>query len=72
MGIMGMMGRMVIHNGGSPNCIHYDNIDEIIKAIEFEYRYSHDLNIDKTVKVSEAVSEYLNIGEDFLNIEYYD
>lgn len=70
---LGAMGRMVVSNGDTPNCIHYDkdNIDEIIKAIDFEYRYFHDLNADKTEAVSKAVMDYLNIGDDFLNTEFY-
>ena len=27
---MGLMGRMMIHNGNHPNCIHYENIDDIV------------------------------------------
>jgi len=69
---MGAMGRMMIHNGDTPNCIKYDknNIDEIIDTIHTEYKYSQIA--DKTETVSSAVNEFLNIGDDWLNTEYYD
>jgi hypothetical protein len=69
---MGLMGRMVINNGDVPNCIHYDknNIKDIIETIDFEWKHSEIT--DKTKVVSDAVKTYLNIGEDFLNTEYYE
>jgi len=68
---MGLMGRMVIHNGDTPNCIHYDkeNIDEIINAIHFEWKHAAMYN--KTQELAKQMQGYLNIGEDFLNTDYY-
>lgn len=63
---MGMMGRTVINNGGVPNCIHYDSIDSIITFINFAYKSK-----EKPELISEEVKKYLDIGEAFLNTEYY-
>jgi hypothetical protein len=70
---LGSMGRMVISNGDTPNCIHYDknDPDEIIEQIHAEFKDSHDLGEDKTGAVARAVKDYLDIGDDFLNTEYY-
>jgi hypothetical protein len=71
---MGLMGRMVIHNGKIPNCIPYDknDIDSIIEVIHAEYKYFHDLGLDKTKQVAKDTFDYLNIPDDFLNTEYYE
>jgi hypothetical protein len=68
---MGLMGRRVIHNGDHPNCIHYNknNIDDIIEKIRSEYDYSY--SFDRTKQIAQSMKDYLNIGEDFLNTEYY-
>lgn len=62
---MGMMGRMVINNGDVPNCIHYDSIDRIISAITDRWTFTPEY-------ISGEVKDYLNIGDDFLNVEYYE
>lgn len=68
---MGMMGRRVIHNGAIPNSIHYKgkDADEIIEIIKTEYLVSRIPGREK--EVSEEVWNYLNIGDDFLNTEFY-
>jgi hypothetical protein len=71
---MGLMGRMVIHNGSIPNCIPYDknDIDSIVESVHAEYKYFHDLGLDKTTQVAKDTFDYLNISDDFLNTEYYE
>jgi hypothetical protein len=71
---MGLMGRMVIHNGDSPNCIHYDKNDiaSIIDAINNEFKHSHDLGLDKTKEVASATKSYLNVNDDWLDTDFYD
>jgi len=61
---MGMMGRMVINNGEVPNCIPYNDIDRIITSITDRYTFTPEY-------VSNEVKEYLNIGDLFLNTEFY-
>ena len=58
---LGLMGRMVIHNGDAPNNIHYDSIDDIIATIPtlLEVNTNH---------VSALVSQFIDIGDDWLNI----
>jgi len=64
---MGMMGRMVINNGDVPNCIHYDNAEQITHLIRDAYKYNFDVD-----EIHQKVGDYLNIGDDFLNTEYYE
>jgi hypothetical protein len=66
---MGLMGRMVIHNGNIPNCIPYDknDIDSIVRIINDLYEYPFNVN-----KTAEDTFDYLNISDDFLNTEYYE
>jgi hypothetical protein len=72
---MGLMGRKVIHNGDLPNCIHYDknNIDGIVEAIHKEHRQiEHPDFWASPYDTMRAVQRYLEVGDDFLNTEYYD
>jgi hypothetical protein len=66
---LGLMGRKVIWNGRTPNAIAFDknNIPEIIDNIHKEYE-----NRGKEVETASKMQEYLNIGEDWLNTEYYE
>ena len=65
-----MMGRSIINNGDVPNCIHYDknDIDGIIKTIKTYERFTRLNNYI----LSKSVSNYLNVGDDFLNTSYYE
>jgi hypothetical protein len=76
---LGLMGRRVIHNGDTPNSIHYDknNIDSIVAAVHKEYNNRNEAAyIPDEVKnyecIAQRVKEFLNIGTDWLNTEYYD
>lgn len=68
---MGLMGRMMIHNGDHPNCIHYDkdNIDQIIENINLLSKYK-GLRAG-TVLVAASMKDYLNVGEGFLDTDFY-
>ena len=69
---LGHMGRRVISNGDTPNCIKYDknNIDHIVDTIKSEYNITRSGIMHHVV--CGAVEQYLNIGDDFLNTEYYE
>jgi hypothetical protein len=72
---MGLMGRRVIHNGDLPNSISYDpnNVGDIVAKIRAEYNNISLINHNELYKdVAQDVFNYLNIGEDWLNTEYYD
>ena len=58
---LGLMGRMVIHNGDAPNNIHYNNIDDILSKIYYLRAVYPD-------KVSAQVRQFIDIGDDWLNI----
>jgi hypothetical protein len=66
---MGMMGRMMINNGDVPNCIWYksDYIEHITNVIKDANNFETDPD-----EVSHKVSDYLNIGTDFLETTYYE
>ena len=67
---MGMMGRMVINNGDVPNCLHYNDIYGIVQNIKLFEQIRGTLSGAKLT--SKAVKDYLNIGDSFLNTEYYE
>jgi len=57
---LGLMGRMVIHNGDAPNNLHYDSIDDILLTL---------LRLKEVdpYAVSRMVRKFINIGDDWLN-----
>lgn len=60
---IGLMGRKIIWNGDTPNAINYKTDDDILQEIE-------DTIINKYCPntISEEMFNYLNIGDDWLNI----
>lgn len=76
---LGLMGRKVIHNGDTPNSLHYDknNIASIVDLINNEYKNRNRIclcpeEIKEYEQTSLKMKRFLNIGEDFLQTEYYD
>lgn len=72
---LGLMGRMCIHNGDHPNCVHYDknDIDGIVEAIDHEYWHARN-PLDNNAEAEETANNmrnFLNIGEDFLETSFY-
>jgi hypothetical protein len=57
---LGLMGRMVIHNGDAPNNECYEDISDIIDTIPLLF----DMD---PVTVSNKVREFIDIGDDWLN-----
>ena len=66
---LGLMGRNVIHNGDLPNCINYDkkDIDLICSIIVNEHK-----NNDDYKDIAKCTFNYLDVGEEWLNTEYYE
>jgi len=66
---LGLMGRRIIWNGKTPNAISFDknNVSEIIENIHKEYE-----NRGKEEAIANKMQEFLNIGEDWLNTEFYE
>jgi hypothetical protein len=61
---MGLMGRKMIHNGDHPNCLHYKNIDDVVRLIMQEF-----LNRDKNNEmIAREMRDYLNVGDKWLNV----
>lgn len=64
---MGLMGRKVITNNKTPNSISFSSVDDICNSIQQELnRYG---KID--TEIAKQVSEFINIGTDWLQIEKY-
>ena len=70
---LGLMGRRVIHNGDTPNCIPYDpkDIDSIVEAIEHEYWHARNPN-GEAEEVAKNMKHYLDVGEDWLDTDFYN
>jgi hypothetical protein len=76
---MGLMGRRVIHNGDTPNCIpyHVNDIASIIDNINNEFRNRNEVMACCPEEVydyectANSVRKFLNIDDSFLNTEYY-
>jgi len=66
---MGLMGRRVIHNGLAPNCILWHSVDGIIEIIRQEQKRAVQHNTD--IELAKQVREFLDIGDSWLNIEFY-
>ena len=62
---MGMLGRRSIFNGDSPSSIPFKNIDDIVENVKKEYANRH---VDDIKEVSDSVKDYLNIGDQWLNV----
>jgi hypothetical protein len=59
---LGLMGRKCIHNGATPNSIHYNSVDDIVNKINIEYK-------NKEVKeIASAVKNYIDIDKEWLKI----
>jgi hypothetical protein len=67
---LGLMGRRQIYSGGLPNSITFDknNIDSIVNSINMEYSYG----VNDWLYVGNEMRDYLDVGDSFLNTEYYD
>ena len=64
---MGLMGRRVIHNGLAPNCIPWRSVDNIVNTIKHEQKRIGIIDRE----LSQQVREFLDIGEDWLETEFY-
>ncbi len=60
---IGLMGRKIIWNGDTPNAVNYSNEDNILIEIENIIKNKYD-----PFQMSKDMNEYLNIGDDWLNI----
>ncbi len=61
---LGLMGRRSIYNGGTPQSIPWEGLDDICESVMVEYEHRHEPN----EFISESIRNYLNIGEEWLNL----
>jgi hypothetical protein len=61
---LGLMGRMCIYNGDLPNCIPWTGDADIRENMLKEYVNRHEPN----KHIGDAMKEYLNISDNWLNI----
>jgi hypothetical protein len=65
---LGLMGRKCVCNHSIPNCIPWKNEQDVIDAIVSERK-----RIGQTdEKTANAVRDYINIGEQWLDTDYYE
>jgi len=61
---LGLMGRRIIHNGNQPNCLNYENIDDVVKLINNEYKHRHEDNTD----IAKEMRKFLDVGDSWLYV----
>jgi hypothetical protein len=64
---LGLMGRMCVWNGGSPNAIPWNTINDVVAAIYKEQQYIGTTNY----MVAEVTKKYLDIGTAWLDTDFY-
>lgn len=62
---LGLMGRRVVWNGNTPNAINYNSVEDVINSINSEYK-KNDYK-----EVAAEVKDFLDIGQDWLDTDYY-
>jgi len=65
---MGLLGRPVIWNGGTPNALHYDTVEGVVA--KFGMILAMKDKID-TESIADSMVRYLDIGTDWLDTDYY-
>jgi len=64
---LGLAGIRCIHNGNQPNAIKWQGVDDIVTKIKEESRtigsYGYDIN--------KTMIDYLNLSDDWKNIDFY-
>jgi hypothetical protein len=61
---LGLMGRKCVFNGGSPSSLPWENFNSIVEHVNNEYKTRKK----NSEEVRQSVLEYLNIGEEWLNL----
>lgn len=64
---LGLMGRKCVCNAGYPNCIPWTTEEDIVAAL----RSGQDCIGQVDLEVAERVRRYINIGDAWLNEDYY-
>ncbi|XWV26191.1 hypothetical protein QJ857_gp0887 [Tupanvirus soda lake] len=64
---LGAMGIKSIHNGDSPSCLNYENIEDIFTHIDNEIKTIGTTDYE----LSSNVKKYLKLDKDFFNTKYY-
>jgi len=65
---LGLMGRKCIYNGNLPYSIPWDNVDDICENILKEYNNRNTVDIKA---IHADMKNYMNIGNDWMDINYY-
>ncbi len=65
---MGIMGRRCVHNGQQPNCLRWNNVDDVLESIDRESKRIGKVNR----RVAQRTKNYIEVGEDWLNTSYWD
>ena len=54
---LGLMGRRTIYNGDCPSAIHYENVDDVVKKILYEYHHRHEDNTQIAIDTAEHLKQ---------------
>lgn len=64
---MGLCGRNVVHNGNLPNSLPWRDVKDIVAIVRQEYHHRKENNM----QIAKDVENYINIADDWLNIDYW-
>lgn len=64
---LGLLGRRVVNKGCEPNCLKYTDINSIVRLINEE---QNRINLTFP-EISESMRNHINIGTDWLNLDYW-
>jgi len=65
---LGLMGRKVIWNGGTPHTISWNNEKELVRVIKDAYKKRKTWDVNN---ISKDVKAYLTMDDSWLHTEYY-
>lgn len=64
---LGMAGRNVVYNGSTPNALPYRDTQDIIEIVKSE----HALRNEDNSLIRQRMVEFLDVGNEWLNTNYY-
>ena len=66
---LGMMGRPVFWNGGTPQTYSWENVDQLEKEIRQLYQLRYEIDVER---ISTDVHNFLKLSNDWLHTWFYD
>lgn len=66
---LGLMGRKVVWNGGTPHTLSWNSEKDLIRTIKIAYKERKSWDVKK---ISQDVKNYLSMSDDWLHTEYWE